>query len=122
MAPPITCECGACHKCKRRVYMRDYYRRNAPKLREATKASRLRRIESVREYDRARDAAKVHDKTKERARMVIAHLVEGGFQRPSCEVCGKSNAEAHHTDYSRPLDVRWLCRSHHMELHRSVAA
>ena len=33
-----------------------------------------------------------------------------------CRVCG-GKGEAHHEDYSKPLDVMWLCRKHHMELH-----
>jgi hypothetical protein len=33
-----------------------------------------------------------------------------------CEQCG-AKAEAHHDDYSRPGDVRWLCRKHHVQLH-----
>jgi hypothetical protein len=27
-----------------------------------------------------------------------------------CVVCGALKAEAHHKDYSRPLDVVWLCK------------
>lgn len=37
--------------------------------------------------------------------------------RMPCEVCGDTKVEAHHDDYSRPLDVRWLCKKHHMEHH-----
>ncbi len=35
-----------------------------------------------------------------------------------CEACGESRAQAHHDDYSRPLDVRWLCTTHHGIEHR----
>jgi hypothetical protein len=40
----------------------------------------------------------------------------GRLNRQPCEVCGDS-AQAHHDDYSKPLEVRWLCRKHHNEFH-----
>jgi len=39
-----------------------------------------------------------------------------------CAVCGSLKVEAHHTDYSRPLDVIWLCRGHHLEQHGKVSS
>lgn len=35
----------------------------------------------------------------------------------TCEQCGNPKAQAHHDDYARPLDVRWLCTTHHAEHH-----
>lgn len=29
--------------------------------------------------------------------------------------CGDRKTHAHHDDYLRPLDVRWLCAKHHRE-------
>ncbi|RWX63316.1 hypothetical protein EN780_24090 [Mesorhizobium sp. M4B.F.Ca.ET.089.01.1.1] len=34
-----------------------------------------------------------------------------------CEQCGSLDAEAHHPDYDRPMQVRWLCRLHHRRMH-----
>lgn len=47
-------------------------------------------------------------------------LRRGDLVRCSCEVCGSQNAEAHHDDYAKPLEVRWLCRRHHEEQHHGA--
>lgn len=46
-------------------------------------------------------------------------IASGKLVRQPCEKCGATKVDAHHDDYSRPLDVRWLCRSHHLEHHRA---
>lgn len=38
--------------------------------------------------------------------------------REPCEICGDVVAQAHHDDYNKPLEVRWLCVKHHREWHR----
>ena len=34
-----------------------------------------------------------------------------------CEVCESEKVTAHHDDYLKTLDVRWLCQKHHSEWH-----
>ncbi len=42
---------------------------------------------------------------------------QGKIIRQPCEVCGEPDAQGHHTDYSKPYDVKWLCAQHHREEH-----
>jgi hypothetical protein len=45
----------------------------------------------------------------------------GKLKRQPCEVCGTTERiEAHHDDYSKPLEVRWLCTTHHAEHHSKL--
>lgn len=69
-----------------------------------------------------RDWRKTHFMSPEQKKKDIArsylgvYIRRGKINREPCEVCG-SKAEAHHDDYSKPLQVKWLCRKHHMKLH-----
>lgn len=40
----------------------------------------------------------------------------GRLVRKPCEACGSEKSQAHHDDYSKPLDVRWFCFKHHREI------
>lgn len=42
---------------------------------------------------------------------------KGLIQKAPCIICGEEKVDGHHEDYSRPLDLVWLCRSHHRQLH-----
>lgn len=64
------------------------------------------------DYDKTRDPLKVRARNK-----VRDFIFRGKMQRMPCEVCGKT-AQAHHEDYSKPLEVKWLCPKHHAELHK----
>jgi len=37
-----------------------------------------------------------------------------------CRDCGEEKVEAHHTDYTKPLDVIWLCKFHHLMEHNMI--
>jgi SRSO17 transposase len=52
---------------------------------------------------------------------VGAAIRKNDLIRGVCEVCGDTNAEAHHDDYEKPFEIRWLCFSHHREHHTNEA-
>jgi len=56
---------------------------------------------------------------KQHARNLLQSAIRWGKIIPQpCVKCGEKIVHGHHPDYSKPLDVLWLCRTHHMELHR----
>ena len=42
----------------------------------------------------------------------------GKIARTPCADCGNENTQAHHDDYSQPLNVVWLCRACHLARHK----
>jgi len=105
-------------------------------------------LEKAREYDRKRsllphrvEARKEYQQTEEgkvakkramqsyRKRYPLkyaAHVVTQNYIRDgklktseSCSVCNSTESiEGHHDDYTKPLEVRWLCVKCHKEWHR----
>ena len=62
------------------------------------------------------------NKVKKQAAYHVSNAVrDGKLAKPcSCSECGKSNTriEGHHDDYSKPLEVRWLCSACHRAWHK----
>lgn len=99
----LRCRCDRCREAEA-SYQRDYRAMNAERLRA---------------YDRRpeRDSRLRDDPAKRKVRGFAYDRLRRKKPRPACEVCGEP-AEQHHDDYSRPLEVRLLCRRHHMQEHR----
>lgn len=54
---------------------------------------------------------------KHNARSMLFYYIKiGRIKREKC-FCGETKVHAHHPDYSKPLEVKWLCRKHHVEEH-----
>lgn len=91
--------------------------------------NRADNVEHYREYDRKRgnrqDAEYLRSYRsrypgKYMAHSAVSNAVRGGkIKKPDeCEVCGsEENIHAHHDDYAKPLDVRWLCAVCHKAWH-----
>lgn len=64
---------------------------------------------------------KPDDPIEKAARKAVENaLLRGDLVRKPCKRCGASNAQAHHEDYSKPLDVTWLCPKDHKARHREM--
>lgn len=62
---------------------------------------------------------------KEEAHMAVTKAIRGGsLIRPRyCEDCGKiKRLYAHHPDYSKYLDVVWVCAICHSAIHKQINA
>lgn len=57
-----------------------------------------------------------------RAWSLVRRAIRDGFLTPApCESCGAERSEAHHDNYDKPLDVRWLCNKCHKKEHTGEA-
>lgn len=55
---------------------------------------------------------------KVRARWILREALKKGLVEKSSCFCGATKVDAHHDDYSKPLEVVWYCRLHHLKLHK----
>jgi len=77
---------------------------------------------SAAAYRSARNSI-LKDRQKERARRAVAYYIRvGKLTRPRvCESCPSlTRLDAHHINYSKPLDVTWLCRRCHTDIHKKM--
>lgn len=61
-----------------------------------------------------------YEKKFDAYRLVADAVRTGKIERQPCVACGKSKVQAHHEDYSKPLDIVWYCQKHHSERHREI--
>lgn len=112
---------GHLNKCKECIkkYSRKHYQLN---IEHYSKYDQLRtklpdRLEKKKIYRRNyRD----NNPEKYRAHMLVASAIRSGqIDKKPCEICGATKVEAHHDDYTKPLNVKWFCFRHHREVAHS---
>lgn len=104
--------CKECHKARMRVRARtnpavqdyDRTRSKTPKRKEqGRKQAKAWREKNPNAY---------------RAHSAVSYALRSGkMKKLPCEFCGTERVHAHHKDYSKPLEVVWLCARCHHRLH-----
>lgn len=122
-------ECKLCKnkKCKKdRMENPEKYRLKDHK---AYESNRDKIIKRKKEYSKTKHAKELACKRSHmqriihpfeyNSRQIAKRAIKTGILiRKPCEVCGSTEKiHAHHSDYSKPLEVHWLCVLHHKHVH-----
>ena len=101
---------------KDRAYRRKWRAENKDKVIAQKKRYRIKHAKRLAEY--YKDYL-VKNRVKHKARSLLSRRVQQGkIEKLPCEVCGtQEKIDGHHDDYSKPLEVRWLCKKHHYKVH-----
>lgn len=127
-----------CFKCQKLLPLSGFYRH--PKMQDGyvnkckecnkadVRANRAKNLDHYREYDRARGNRQSREYTMEyrsafpnkyKAQTMVSNAIRDKklFPEP-CAICSGMDVHAHHDDYLKPLNVRWLCAAHHSQWHK----
>ena len=77
-------------------HVTEYRRAHREKISEHSRSWIVKNPEKATAYRKVRNAIK-----------------SGVLDRLPCEVCGSKKSHAHHDDYNKPFEVKWLCATHH---------
>ena len=91
--------------------------RSRLKTRKARRLGKIKPLSTAQRYQRTK-RFRTNNPLKYKAHRIAENAVRNGkLPKQPCEVCGNPKAQKHHDDYSKPLEVRWLCVVHHNEHH-----
>ena len=114
--------CVWCRECRNK-YLRNYKKKYVQtetykiQARKDDKKFRLRHPDRIYAIiKRKREKYPIKYKANNKVSDAIHRKI---LIKKPCIICGETKVDAHHEDYNKPLDVIWLCRKHHWELHKN---
>ena len=128
-------ECKKCLSISRKDYKNEWREKNKERVKKVVHENYLKNKEKVLERSKRwrennketfKKSWKKSDEKfplKKPARRILRYYLEiKEIVRPeNCDKCFKKcKPDAHHLDYTKPLDVLWLCKSCHGREHRLI--
>jgi len=124
----ITSACKVCNlkvseKCRAKpgkkkeaiICTADWRKHNRAKVRRSDNLWGENNREKIKHSNRK---YRINNKIKIKAHKKVARaLIIGELIKLPCHICDDPDSHAHHEDYSKPLEVFWLCVLHHAERH-----
>lgn len=97
-------------------YHRNWRQNNPDRARETSRKHRAANADKRNEYNKQ---WRKDNPDKALAHNAVRKARKEGLVNQACQVCG-GKAQGHHEDYSKPLELTWLCPSHHQERHVAI--
>lgn len=127
--------CKECHKSeikKNRDKNSEYYRnydayryKNDPRVKQRHNRY-LSTTEGIAAIRRGQKKFIINNPEKRAAHIMVSNAVRSGrlLKPTNCPVCGgfkpRREIHAHHNDYTRPLEVEWMCAKCHANHHKTI--
>lgn len=109
------------------AYHQEWYKANRTRILAQQKHYQRQNAEKVRQRNRKyahKNLSKIYARRKrlpqevQRAYRMVTRAIRIGTLTKGVCGCGSTKVDAHHEDYSKPLDVVWMCRQCHSNLHK----
>ena len=138
----MTTTVKTCFKCKAEKPITEFYKHpsmgdgHLSKCKECTRqdviANRRKNLDYYRQYDIERSKSphrmaafsartrlfRQLNPDRYKAHSAVNNAVrDGRLIKSPCVICGSTKVVGHHENYSKPLDVIWMCQAHHVQYH-----
>jgi len=104
----------------KKSYSDSYYKHREKNAEKAKANVRKWQKENPERTKELREKTKKKNIKKVRVRGLVDQRISTGKLKPNetCEMCKKKcKTHAHHEDYDKPLDIKWLCTACHGKIH-----
>jgi hypothetical protein len=96
---------------------------------DKARANLPHRVKARTQYQKTNRGKESHIKANKKwrelnAEKYAAHIIlnnrlrDGHLKKRNCKLCNAENSQAHHHDYSKPLEVEWYCPKCHEFKHK----